>query len=145
MDTLPTFEGWNPSTSLPGSTRSNTRCSSMCWGSGSCTSMPWILGSPLRRSMTASSCLGRLLGQPDGFVVQARLAAGPPLHADVHLGGGVVPHQDDGQPRGDATGLEPLELRRELGPHLPGDCRAVDEFGATWQRSPPAFRGPPPP
>src|SRR5438093_1515750 len=63
MDTLPTFEGWNPSTSLPGSTRSNTRCSSMCWGSGSCTSMPWILGSPLRRSMTASSsasvaCLG---------------------------------------------------------------------------------------
>jgi hypothetical protein len=40
----PMFRGWKPSTSLPGSKLSIIASSSICRGSGSCTSTPSILG-----------------------------------------------------------------------------------------------------
>ena len=55
IDTLPTFSGWKPSTSLAGATRPSTFCESICLGSGSCTRMPWIFESALSRSTSASS------------------------------------------------------------------------------------------
>ena len=42
VDKLPTFTGWNPSTSFSGDTASNTFFESTCLGSGSCTRIPSI-------------------------------------------------------------------------------------------------------
>ncbi len=50
----PTLSGWNPSASLAGEIASSTLPSSTCFGSGSCTRMPWVSGSALSRAMRAS-------------------------------------------------------------------------------------------
>src|SRR5215217_648324 len=55
ITSLPTFTGWKPSTSLAGSIRRSTRSELMCFGSGSCTRMPWISRSALSRSTVSSS------------------------------------------------------------------------------------------
>src|SRR5262249_9809583 len=51
----PTFTGLKPSTSFPGSTAAMILCGSICDGRGSCTRMPWTLGSALRRATSAKS------------------------------------------------------------------------------------------
>ncbi len=45
VNNRPAFSGWNPSTSLRGSTASITRCSLIPSGSGNCTRIPWTAGS----------------------------------------------------------------------------------------------------
>ena len=50
---------------LPGAVRTSPVTPlSMCFGSGSCTRMPWMAGSALRRSTRASSFGGRLSARP---------------------------------------------------------------------------------
>ena len=49
----PAFTGLNPSTSFDGSMAAMTFCGSICFGSGSCTRMPWTAGSALKRATNA--------------------------------------------------------------------------------------------
>jgi hypothetical protein len=51
----PTFSGWNPSTSLPGSTRRRTRAVSTAGGSGVWTRIPWISPRALNPCTTAAT------------------------------------------------------------------------------------------
>ncbi|MDT4863848.1 hypothetical protein FQZ97_985720 [compost metagenome] len=51
----PALAMWKPSTSLAGEIASMTFCASMCAGNGSCTRMPWMVGSALSASTRASS------------------------------------------------------------------------------------------
>ncbi len=100
VTSLPTFTGWKPSTSLPGSIRRSTWSVSMCLGSGSWTSIPWMVGSAFSRSTVASSSgLGGLGGEPDGDRVHARFLAGLALAPHVDLAGGVLAHQHHRQTR----------------------------------------------
>ena len=55
VDSLPTFTTWKPSTSLAGEMAVSTLVESMCFGSGSCTRMPWTAGSSLSLSTSAST------------------------------------------------------------------------------------------
>ena len=57
MSILPTLTGVKPSTSFSGAIASMTALSRMCFGTGSCTRMPWTAGSALRSftSLTSAS------------------------------------------------------------------------------------------
>src|SRR5579872_133397 len=55
VERKPTFMGWNPSTSFPGSTARSTFFESTCGGSGNCTRMPSISSRRLRSSISASN------------------------------------------------------------------------------------------
>ncbi len=52
---FPTLTGWNPSTSLTGSMAFITAFSSICFGKGSCTSIPFTSLSWLSLSISSSS------------------------------------------------------------------------------------------
>ena len=52
---LPTFTGWNPSTSLLLSIASKTLLSSMCFGSGNCTKIPFTALSSFKSLTTFKS------------------------------------------------------------------------------------------
>ena len=46
---------WNPSTSFDGEIVASTSSTSMCGGSGSCTRIPWIVGSAFSSRMRPST------------------------------------------------------------------------------------------
>ena len=52
---IPMFHGCSPSTSFSGAIVRCTSSSRRCGGIGSCTMMPWISGSRLRRRRVARS------------------------------------------------------------------------------------------
>mmetsp|Transcript_45473 Transcript_45473/g.117829 ORF Transcript_45473/g.117829 Transcript_45473/m.117829 type:complete len:208 (-) Transcript_45473:244-867(-) len=55
MHSLPMLSGWKPSTSFSRLTAAKIVSSSICFGRGSCTRMPWTAGSLLNFSTTLSS------------------------------------------------------------------------------------------
>jgi hypothetical protein len=54
-DSRPALTGLKPSTSFAGSTAAMILCGSICAGRGSCTRMPWMLASALRRAISPKS------------------------------------------------------------------------------------------
>jgi len=62
--------------------------------------------------------------------VEAALFAGLDLVAHVHLAGLVVTHQDDGQPRHDAPGLELVGALLDIGTQLLGKGLAIDQLSS---------------
>ena len=120
MTSLPTFTGWKPSTSLAGSTRCRTFSLLMCFGSGSCTRMPWIrrIGVEPVDDRRAARPRTSSAGSADRLRVHARLVAGLALGAARRPGSpGPRPRAP---PRGRASCPSPASSR-DLRRHLRAD------------------------
>src|SRR5262249_49478873 len=96
-------------------------------------------------------------GTPNGLAVHAKLVRRPFLAADVYRARRILADKDDRQARRYAARLERLHADGNLGLHLRGDLRAIeqlvtrrDELGwyhawASGQSPPPASRESAPP
>ena len=103
---------WKPSTSFAGAIASRTRAASMCFGSGSCTRMPWTAGSGVQ-------ALDALFSRTAASATSCRKLEQLGMHADLGGGQGLVAHVDArggdrrrrGSPRGPAL-LRAAQARR---------------------------------
>ena len=104
---MPRFIGWIESTSLSGLMWTRVEFSSMCSGRGSCRSMPWNLGFPLREHTSSNNSPWAVSwGRLKGLGVYAHLVAGLFFVPDVH-GGRRVFANENGRESGDNPALAP--------------------------------------
>jgi hypothetical protein len=102
MESLPTFTGWNPSTSFSGLIHvlregHLDEDAVDAWVSVQLVDDRHQLG------------FGRCRGQPYGLAVHPERLAGLFLGADIDRAGGIVADEDDRQSRGDAARLERVD------------------------------------
>src|SRR5215510_12950513 len=79
-------------------------------------------------------------GTSNRFAMHPELVARPLLRADVYCACRVVAHEDDRQPRRDATRLQYLNLRSHLDFYVLGEPGAVDDlfvYRCISEQSPP--------